>query len=79
MLRRDRRAHARTARLMKADVRLSREAWRRSMEASDTPRSEVMALRTTVLGQRQILQLCEQQTAFDRQSLWRYRIFTKGQ
>ncbi|GJW23639.1 hypothetical protein Tco_0034261 [Tanacetum coccineum] len=49
MLRRDRRAHARTARLMKADVRLSREAWRRSMEASDTPRSEVMALRTTVL------------------------------
>ncbi|GKD94955.1 hypothetical protein Tco_1374792, partial [Tanacetum coccineum] len=34
------------------EVRFSREAWRRSMEASDTTRSEVMALRTIVLGQQ---------------------------
>ncbi|GKD22109.1 hypothetical protein Tco_1223812, partial [Tanacetum coccineum] len=33
------------------DARLSREAWRRSMDASDLTRGEVMSLRTTVLGQ----------------------------
>ncbi|GKA46812.1 hypothetical protein Tco_0739695 [Tanacetum coccineum] len=43
---RDRRAHARTALLMEREARLSREAWGRSMTASDTARSEVMALRT---------------------------------
>ncbi|GJX60314.1 hypothetical protein Tco_0291704 [Tanacetum coccineum] len=32
-------------------ARLSREAWRRSMDASDLARGEVMSLRTTVLGQ----------------------------
>ncbi|GJY57311.1 hypothetical protein Tco_0456426 [Tanacetum coccineum] len=32
-------------------ARLSREAWRRSMDASDLTRGEVMSLRTTVLGQ----------------------------
>ncbi|GJR28850.1 putative reverse transcriptase domain-containing protein [Tanacetum coccineum] len=36
MLRRDRRAHARTARLMESEARLSREAWVQSMDASDT-------------------------------------------
>ncbi|GKA73216.1 hypothetical protein Tco_0779432, partial [Tanacetum coccineum] len=32
-------------------ARLSREAWRRSMDASDLARGEVMSLRTTVLAQ----------------------------
>ncbi|GJR75046.1 hypothetical protein Tco_0087411 [Tanacetum coccineum] len=49
---RDRCAHARTARLMETDARLSREAWVQSMDASDTVRSEVRALRTTVLAQQ---------------------------
>ncbi|GKE38535.1 hypothetical protein Tco_1461940, partial [Tanacetum coccineum] len=34
-----------------AEARLSREAWRRSMDASDLTRGEVMSLRTTMLGQ----------------------------
>ncbi|GJX57027.1 hypothetical protein Tco_0286924 [Tanacetum coccineum] len=37
--------------LMETEARLSREAWRRSMDASDLARGEVMSLRTTVLGQ----------------------------
>ncbi|GKC88725.1 hypothetical protein Tco_1149374 [Tanacetum coccineum] len=40
MLHRDRRAHARTARLMETEARLSCEAWVQSMDASDTTRSE---------------------------------------
>ncbi|GKE74527.1 hypothetical protein Tco_1536568 [Tanacetum coccineum] len=51
MLHRDRRAHARTARLMESKARLSREAWVQSMDASDTACSGVRALRTTVLAQ----------------------------
>nr|GFC62675.1 hypothetical protein [Tanacetum cinerariifolium] len=39
-LRRDRRSHARTARLMKSEARASREAWVQSMDASDMARSE---------------------------------------
>ncbi|GJR03367.1 putative reverse transcriptase domain-containing protein [Tanacetum coccineum] len=34
-----------------AEAKLSREAWRRSMDASDLAHREVMSLRTTVLGQ----------------------------
>ncbi|GJZ30238.1 hypothetical protein Tco_0575285 [Tanacetum coccineum] len=37
--------------LMETKARLSREAWRRSMDASDLAHGEVMSLRTTVLGQ----------------------------
>ncbi|GJU69542.1 hypothetical protein Tco_1255801 [Tanacetum coccineum] len=48
---RDRRAHAYTHHQMETEARLSREAWRRSMDASDLARGEVMSLRTTVLGQ----------------------------
>ncbi|GJW19596.1 hypothetical protein Tco_0027032 [Tanacetum coccineum] len=44
MLRKDRRAHARTARLMETEARLSREAWVQSMGASDSAHSEVRAL-----------------------------------
>ncbi|GKE53894.1 hypothetical protein Tco_1489050 [Tanacetum coccineum] len=51
MLFRDRRAHAYTRHRMETKARLSREAWRRSMDASDLARGEVMSLRTTVLGQ----------------------------
>ncbi|GKF08176.1 hypothetical protein Tco_0042400 [Tanacetum coccineum] len=48
---RDRRAHAYTRHQMETEARLSREAWRRSIDASDLARREVMSLRTTVLGQ----------------------------
>ncbi|GKD11414.1 hypothetical protein Tco_1191099 [Tanacetum coccineum] len=51
MLFRDRRAHAYTCHLIETEARLSREAWRRLMDASDLTRGEVMSLRTTVLGQ----------------------------
>nr|GFD32050.1 hypothetical protein [Tanacetum cinerariifolium] len=36
---------------METKSRLSREAWVRSMDASDLARGEVMSLRTTALGQ----------------------------
>ncbi|GKE84338.1 hypothetical protein Tco_1558080, partial [Tanacetum coccineum] len=49
---RDRRAHARTARLMETEARISREAWGRSMDVSDLACAEVMSLRTTVLAQQ---------------------------
>ncbi|GJW74166.1 hypothetical protein Tco_0133536 [Tanacetum coccineum] len=52
MLHRDRHAYARTARLIKSEARLSREAWVQSMDASDTAHSEVRALRTTILAQQ---------------------------
>ncbi|GKA43153.1 hypothetical protein Tco_0735877 [Tanacetum coccineum] len=52
MLRRDRRAHARTARLMETEARLSREAWVQSMDASDTACSKVRAPQTTILAQQ---------------------------
>ncbi|GKB99100.1 putative reverse transcriptase domain-containing protein [Tanacetum coccineum] len=47
----DRRAHAYTRHQMETEARLSREAWRRSMDASDLARGEIMSLRTTILGQ----------------------------
>nr|GEZ88214.1 hypothetical protein [Tanacetum cinerariifolium] len=51
MLFRDRRAHAYTRHLMETEARMSREAWVRATYASDLVYSEVMSLRTTVLGQ----------------------------
>nr|GFD24400.1 hypothetical protein [Tanacetum cinerariifolium] len=45
-------AHARTTRLIETEARLSRQAWVQSMDASDTARTEVMSLRTTVLAQQ---------------------------
>nr|GFA20488.1 hypothetical protein [Tanacetum cinerariifolium]GFA30450.1 hypothetical protein [Tanacetum cinerariifolium] len=50
LLRRDRRSHAHTARLIESEARGSREAWVQSMDASDMARSEVRALRTMVLA-----------------------------
>ncbi|GKC48582.1 hypothetical protein Tco_1071327 [Tanacetum coccineum] len=52
LLHRDRRSHARTARLIESEARAAREAWVQSMDASDMARSEVRALRTTVLAQQ---------------------------
>ncbi|GKA54948.1 reverse transcriptase domain-containing protein [Tanacetum coccineum] len=52
MLFRDRRAHARTARLRETEAGMSREAWGRSIDASDIAHAEVMSLRTTVLAQQ---------------------------
>nr|GEW49438.1 reverse transcriptase domain-containing protein [Tanacetum cinerariifolium] len=46
-LRRDRRFHARTARLMESEARVSPKAWVQSMDASDTAHSEKMALKRT--------------------------------
>ncbi|GJY73916.1 hypothetical protein Tco_0478347, partial [Tanacetum coccineum] len=48
---RDKRAHAYTCHQMETEARLSREAWRQSMDVSDLARGEVMSQRTTVLGQ----------------------------
>ncbi|GKA81899.1 hypothetical protein Tco_0788647, partial [Tanacetum coccineum] len=50
MLFRDRRAHVYTRHLMETKARLSREAWRRSMDASDLAHGEVMSLHTTIIG-----------------------------
>nr|GFA05278.1 DNA helicase [Tanacetum cinerariifolium] len=47
----DRRTHAYTRHLMETEARMSREAWVRATYASDLVHSEVMSLRTTVLGQ----------------------------
>ncbi|GKC54022.1 hypothetical protein Tco_1076767 [Tanacetum coccineum] len=55
MLYRDRRAHARTARLMEAKARMSREAWGRSMDASNLARAEVMSLHTQVVAQQAMI------------------------
>ncbi|GKB51762.1 hypothetical protein Tco_0902515, partial [Tanacetum coccineum] len=55
MLYRDRHAHARITLLMERKARMSREAWGRSMDASDLAHSEVMSLRTTVFGQQAVI------------------------
>ncbi|GKC29483.1 hypothetical protein Tco_1036777, partial [Tanacetum coccineum] len=55
MLYRDMRAHDRITLLMEREARMSREAWGRSMDASDLARSKVMSLRTTVLGQQPVI------------------------
>ncbi|GJT49764.1 putative reverse transcriptase domain-containing protein [Tanacetum coccineum] len=55
MLYRDRRTHAHTARLMDDEARMSREAWGRSMDASNLMCVEVMSLHTTVLGQQTLI------------------------
>ncbi|GJZ66228.1 hypothetical protein Tco_0622924 [Tanacetum coccineum] len=47
----DRRAHAYTRHQIETEARLSKEAWKGSMDASDLARGEVMLLRTTILAQ----------------------------
>ncbi|GJT69118.1 hypothetical protein Tco_1028404 [Tanacetum coccineum] len=68
----DRRVHARTARLMKTEARMSREAWGRSMDASDLARAEVMSLHHRRQKQltealKLIKRLQTQMTEFERQ------------
>ncbi|GKB36123.1 hypothetical protein Tco_0881065, partial [Tanacetum coccineum] len=48
---RDRRRHAHTCLLMETEARMSRDAWGKSIDASDLARAEVMSLHTTVLAQ----------------------------
>ncbi|GKB66230.1 hypothetical protein Tco_0927642 [Tanacetum coccineum] len=55
MVYKDRYAHAHITLLMEKEARMSREAWGRSMDASDLARSEVMSLRTTILGQHAVI------------------------
>ncbi|GJT95748.1 hypothetical protein Tco_1091266 [Tanacetum coccineum] len=55
LLYRDRRAHARTALLIEREARMYREAWGRSMDASDLACLEVISLCTTVLGQQAVI------------------------
>ncbi|GJV47360.1 hypothetical protein Tco_1437572 [Tanacetum coccineum] len=55
MLYMDRHAHARTTLLMEREARMSQEAWGRSMDVSDLACSEVMLLRTTILGQQAVI------------------------
>ncbi|GKA20761.1 hypothetical protein Tco_0700750 [Tanacetum coccineum] len=55
MLYRDRRAHAHTTLLIEREARISREAWGRPMDTSDLTCSEVMLLRTNVLGQQAVI------------------------
>ncbi|GJT47810.1 hypothetical protein Tco_0973967 [Tanacetum coccineum] len=66
MLFRDRRAHAYTRHLIETEARLSREAWRRSMDASDLAHGEVMSLRTTILDHRRSAEMRELRTADHR-------------
>ncbi|GKE26546.1 hypothetical protein Tco_1441930, partial [Tanacetum coccineum] len=68
LLRRDRRSHARMTRLMESKAKASREAWVQSMDVSDTARSEISVLQTTVLARRLRLEICGLQTADDRHS-----------
>ncbi|GKA29604.1 hypothetical protein Tco_0715849 [Tanacetum coccineum] len=69
MLFRDRRAHARIAKLIEIEARMSQETWGGSMDASDLACTEVMALRTQVVAQwPEITELraadCTRQTQF---------------
>ncbi|GJX46631.1 hypothetical protein Tco_0271821 [Tanacetum coccineum] len=77
MLYRDRRAHARTARLMEAEAKKSREAWGQSMDASDLARSEAAITEMLAADHRRHAQFNEalkllkrlqtQMTEFERQ------------
>ncbi|GKD93194.1 hypothetical protein Tco_1373031 [Tanacetum coccineum] len=55
VLYRDRCAHARVARLIEAEAKMSREAWGQSMDASDLARAEVMSLHTQVVAQQAVI------------------------
>ncbi|GKE44261.1 hypothetical protein Tco_1471545, partial [Tanacetum coccineum] len=57
MLFRDRRAHARTARLMETEARMSQEAWGRSMNASDLARAETVITEMLAADHKRQVQL----------------------
>ncbi|GKG17303.1 hypothetical protein Tco_0362260, partial [Tanacetum coccineum] len=54
MLFRDRCAHARIARLMKAEARMSREAWGLSMDTSDVQRYSSLQTQMAELQRQQV-------------------------
>ncbi|GKC34265.1 hypothetical protein Tco_1046649 [Tanacetum coccineum] len=55
LLYRDRHVHRRLAVMIEREARMAREAWGLSMDASDYARSDVMSLRTTIVGQRALI------------------------
>ncbi|GKC04326.1 putative reverse transcriptase domain-containing protein, partial [Tanacetum coccineum] len=55
LLYRDRPIHRRLAVMIKREARIAREAWGLSMDASDYARSDVMSLRTTIVGQHALI------------------------
>ncbi|GJS08091.1 hypothetical protein Tco_0364887 [Tanacetum coccineum] len=57
--------HYKTARLLDQEALVSREAWGRSIEVSYMTRSEIMALRSVVMGQQAVI---SQLQAADRRS-----------
>ncbi|GJW12576.1 hypothetical protein Tco_1578403 [Tanacetum coccineum] len=64
MLFRDRRTHAYIDLLIEREARLPCEAWRWSLDASNTARSEVRALRTTVLVHYIVLAARDRQNSY---------------
>ncbi|GJS30620.1 hypothetical protein Tco_0491240 [Tanacetum coccineum] len=62
MLFRDRRAHAYTRHQMETEARLSREAWRRSMDASDLARGETVTLEMLKADHRRSAEMRELRT-----------------
>ncbi|GKB10243.1 hypothetical protein Tco_0844166 [Tanacetum coccineum] len=65
MLFRDRRAHAHTARLMETEAKMSREAWGRSMDASDLARQTVR----DAGGRSQEVEAAHRGTEVDKETL----------
>ncbi|GJY47827.1 putative reverse transcriptase domain-containing protein [Tanacetum coccineum] len=59
LIQKDRCSHVYIALLMEREARISHKAWGRSMDASDAARSEVMAMRTTMLGVADALAACD--------------------
>ncbi|GJW22532.1 hypothetical protein Tco_0033154 [Tanacetum coccineum] len=55
LLYRDRPVHCRLAVMIEREARMAREAWGISIDASDYARSDVMSLRTTIVGQRALI------------------------
>ncbi|GKE32431.1 hypothetical protein Tco_1451753 [Tanacetum coccineum] len=55
LLFRDRHVHRHLALMIEREARMAREAWGLSMDASDYARSDVMSLRTTIVGQRALI------------------------
>ncbi|GJX08125.1 hypothetical protein Tco_0196057, partial [Tanacetum coccineum] len=58
LLYRDRPVHRRLAVMIEREVKIAREAWGLSMDASDYARSDVMSLRTTVVAQSALISEC---------------------
>ncbi|GKF79727.1 hypothetical protein Tco_0235295, partial [Tanacetum coccineum] len=64
LLYRDRPVHRRLAVMIEREARMAHEAWGLSMDVTDYARSDVMSLRTTIMGQRALIS--ELQSAYHR-------------